>query len=196
MSSGWSGLVSRLRESGTTSESTSSPESRFSVELQPQKQEGAIDEPLIGQRFHIDGNNARSSLNPNPNRNSIANADTIPPQRKKSIRNVLQQWSDMVHDKKLRQQLQEDDIKLEFLRKRYAEGHSISKHGRPRTYIFLCFGSVFLISKLFERKIFIVLFHRSWRQKMFHYIHSRPVQILIATLILIDVGLLIGTLFV
>lgn len=29
---------------------------------------------------------------------------------------------------------------------------------------------------------------------MLHYVHSRPLQILIAALILIDVGLLIGTL--
>ena len=132
MSGRWAGLQSRMRESGTTSESASSPDSGHSLEMQAQQQEG-----VTGDASKlVQPDPSEKDANDGANANAIANEGTIPPQRKKSLRNVLHSWSVLVHDSKLRKQLQEDDIQLNFLRKRFAEGHALSKHGRPHTCAF------------------------------------------------------------
>ena len=204
MSGGWAGLRSRMRESGTTPESASSPDSGHSLEMQAQQQEGVSGDASKLVQPDPSGKDANDGAKANAN--AIANEGTIPPQRKKSLHNVLHSWSVLVHDTKLRKQLQEDDIQLDFLRKRFAEGHALSKHGHPHTCAFsnAAYGFILLLkSAQFDYLKYLLflstkfrnafVFACRWRQKMLHYIHSRPMQILIAALILIDVGLLIGT---
>lgn len=108
--------------------------------MESQQQEGAASNAFnlaqsSGRRSPAAAETGGNNKKDGANLNGDTMQQSMPQERVNSgPRNALHQWSVLVHDRHLRQQLQEDDIELEIVRKRFEEGHSISRHGRPHTY--------------------------------------------------------------